>query len=63
MSADKRIPVTEERHEQLNSLKSAGQTYDELLGVLIESYRKRRLEADMEEKRDGDFKEVDTENW
>lgn len=38
MGADKRIPVTEETWEDLGDLKGAGQTYDELIGELIEDY-------------------------
>ena len=32
-NATKRIPVTEERWEELNELKGAGETYDELLAT------------------------------
>ncbi len=35
-NADKRIPVTEERWEELHSLKGPGQTYDDLLAELVE---------------------------
>lgn len=38
VAADKRIPVTEERWKQLHDLKGAGQTFDELIGELIENY-------------------------
>lgn len=37
--ADKRIPVTEETWRELNDLKDAGQTYDELFKELIEERR------------------------
>ena len=36
MVADKRIPVTDERWQQLHNMKKAGQTYDDLIGELIE---------------------------
>lgn len=43
MSADKRIPVTEERWKKLHQLKEPGQTYDELLEVLIQEHERRHL--------------------
>lgn len=42
-TADKRIPVTEERWRELNDLKGPGQTYDELLAELVEEYKQARL--------------------
>lgn len=63
-SANKRIPVTEERWEQLNELKSAGQTYDELLDELIDEYKQKQLAEMVREKREeGEFVEVDTDEW
>lgn len=50
--ADKRIPVTEERFEELGDLKAAGQTWDELLAELVEERKKRRLLRDMNEIRE-----------
>lgn len=41
--AEKRIPVTEERWKELNKLKEAGQTYDELLEELIKEYNRKEL--------------------
>lgn len=41
--ADKRIPVTEKRWQELNELKGAGQTYDDLLKDLIQEANRRRL--------------------
>lgn len=41
--ASKRIPVTKDRWEELNSLKGAGETYDELLEELIQEHRRRQL--------------------
>lgn len=52
MSADKRIPVTEERFKELGDLKGAGETYDELLAELIEEHKKRRLLRDMKQIED-----------
>jgi predicted CopG family antitoxin len=42
-NANKRIPVTEERWKQLNELKEAGETYDDLLGELIREHQRREL--------------------
>lgn len=42
-NANKRIPVTEERWAELNELKAAGQTYDELLAELIREHERRQL--------------------
>jgi len=43
MSADKRIPVTEERWKELHDLKEPGQTWDELLGELAQEHQRRQL--------------------
>jgi predicted CopG family antitoxin len=43
MSADKRIPVTEETREQLHDLKAPGETYDELLQELAQLRRRQDL--------------------
>lgn len=50
--ADKRIPVTEERWEELHDLKGPGETYDELLSEMVEEYRKARLFEEMDEIRE-----------
>ena len=42
-NASKRIPVTEERWKELNELKEAGETYDDLLGELIQAHQRRQL--------------------
>jgi len=44
MSADKRIPVTEETRKELHDLKEPGQTYDELLQELAQQRRRAELE-------------------
>ncbi|MBX0286794.1 hypothetical protein [Haloarcula salinisoli] len=41
--ATKRIPVTEERWKELSELKEAGETYDDLLGELIQEHQRRQL--------------------
>lgn len=45
MSADKRIPVTEETRRELHELKEPGQTYDDLLQELVQQRRRENLEA------------------
>ncbi|SFS02020.1 hypothetical protein SAMN05216559_2585 [Halomicrobium zhouii] len=58
MSADKRIPVTEERWRELHDLKDAGQTYDELLEELIQTYARRDLARRAEDVRETDAEEL-----
>ncbi len=43
MSLTKRIPVTEQVWKELAEMRSAGQTYDELLAEMIELRKKRQL--------------------
>ena len=58
--ADKRIPVTEERWEELHALKGPGQTYDELLAELVEERKKARLFRDMDRIREeNEFEPLD----
>ena len=57
MSADKRIPVTEETHKELHELKDPGQTYDELLQDLARQRRREELE-----NRFRDIEEADSED-
>jgi predicted CopG family antitoxin len=47
MSAVKRIPVTELVWKDLAEMRSAGQTYTDLLAEMIEDRKKRRLEEDV----------------
>jgi len=47
MSAVKRIPVTEPVWKDLAEMRSAGQTYTDLLAEMIEDRKKRRLEEDV----------------
>jgi predicted CopG family antitoxin len=63
--ANKRIPVTEDRWNELNEIKEAGQTYDELIEELLEVYREQRLAEMVRNRRDDDdaFTEVDPESW
>lgn len=53
-NASKRIPVTEERWKELNELKGAGETYDELLRELIQEHQRRRLAERATEVREAD---------
>ena len=39
----KRIPVSENRWKQLGRIKQAGQTYDELLGEMMQAYNRKEL--------------------
>jgi len=39
----KRIPVSESRWKQLGRIKEAGQTYDELLGKMMQAYNRKEL--------------------
>jgi len=39
----KRIPVSEDRWKQLGQIKQAGQTYDELLGEMVQAYNRKKL--------------------
>ncbi|MFC5133799.1 MULTISPECIES: hypothetical protein [Haloferacaceae] len=58
MSADKRIPVTEETRRELHELKEPGQTYDELLQELARQRRRRDLERRFRELEDADGDEL-----
>jgi predicted CopG family antitoxin len=57
-NATKRIPVTEERWKELNELKQAGETYDDLLGELIQEHQRRQLVERAKEVRDADTDEL-----
>lgn len=64
MSAEKRIPVSEERWRELGEMKDAGQTYDDLLQEMIREYKEHRLAEMVRKKReDGEFVEVDVDDW
>jgi predicted CopG family antitoxin len=47
MSAVKRIPVAETVWKELSEMRSAGQTYTELLEEMMEARKKDRLVSDM----------------
>ena len=47
MSAVKRIPATEPVREDLAEMRTAGQTYTDLLSEMIEDKKKLRLANDM----------------
>ncbi len=58
MSADKRIPVTEQTRKELHDLKEPGQTYDELLQELAQQRRRQDLEQRFQELEDADREEL-----
>lgn len=58
MSADKRIPVTEETRKELHDLKKPGQTYDELLQELVQRGRRAELEERFRELEEADRDEL-----
>lgn len=58
MSADKRIPVTEETRKELHALKEPGQTYDELLKELAQQRRRQELEQRFQELEETDRDEL-----
>lgn len=57
-TANKRIPVTEERWKELNELKDAGQTYDDLLEQLVQEHNRSQLADRVREVRDADAEEL-----
>jgi predicted CopG family antitoxin len=56
--ASKRIPVTEDRWKELNELKSAGQTYDDLLKELIQERNRSQLAERVRSVREADEDEL-----
>ncbi|AWB27804.1 hypothetical protein [Halococcoides cellulosivorans] len=58
MSADKRIPVTEETRKELHDLKEPGQTYDDLLQELAQQRRREDLEQRFQDLEDADSDEL-----
>lgn len=58
MSADKRIPVTEETRKELHELKEPGQTYDDLLKELARQRRREELEQRFQKLEEADRDEL-----
>ncbi|GAA0289736.1 MULTISPECIES: hypothetical protein [Halarchaeum] len=58
MSADKRLPVTEETRKELHDLKEPGQTYDDLLKELAQQRRRQELEQRFQELEEADRDEL-----
>ena len=58
MSADKRIPVTEETRKELHELKEPGQTYDDLLKELAQQRRRQDLEQRFQKLEETDRDEL-----
>ncbi|EMA56465.1 hypothetical protein [Halococcus thailandensis] len=52
--AEKRIPVTEDRFQELGELKNAGQTWDELLGELAQARKEQNLARMYRESKEND---------
>lgn len=52
--AEKRIPLTEDRFQELGELKDAGQTWDELLGDLVQARKERNLAQMFRESKEDD---------
>lgn len=62
MSAEDRIPVSEDTHKQLHQLKDPGQTYDELLRELAQERNRHELAgrfAEMDEMDSDEFVTLD----
>lgn len=57
-TANKRIPVTEERWRELNDLKEPGETYDQLLESLIHNHNQRQLAGRVQSVREADSEEL-----
>ncbi|MCQ4334834.1 hypothetical protein KM295_15370 [Natronomonas sp. F2-12] len=58
MSADKRLPVTEETRKELHELKEPGQTYDDLLKELAQQRRRQDLEQRFQQLEEADSDEL-----
>jgi len=58
MSADKRLPVTEETRKELHELKEPGQTYDDLLKELAQQRRRQDLEQRFQQLEEADRDEM-----
>jgi predicted CopG family antitoxin len=54
MSSSKRIPISEQHWEELGDIKGAGQSWDDVVGDLIEQYKKARLFREVREAREND---------
>lgn len=48
------IPVTEKRWEELRELKAENQSYDDLLGLLVQEHKRRRLIGSVSEESEGE---------
>lgn len=54
MSTSKRIPVSKEHWKELGDLKEAGQSWDDVIGELVDHYKKARLFREVREAREND---------
>lgn len=48
------IPVTEDRWNELRELKAENQSYDDLLGLLVQEHKRRRLTESVGTESDGE---------
>lgn len=55
---DKRLAVSEETWKELGKLKEAGETYNELLQEMIQSYNRMELAEKMQKVEELDEKEL-----
>lgn len=55
---DKRLAVSEETWKELGKLKEAGETYNELLQEMIQSYNRMELAEKMQKVEEFDEKEL-----
>jgi hypothetical protein len=60
MSANKRIPVSEETWKELGRIKEAGVTYNELLQDMIRAFNREKLVKKAKKARNMKSDEVDT---
>jgi predicted CopG family antitoxin len=60
VSTSKRIPVSEERWQELGDMKGAGQSWDDVVGELVDHYKKAQLFREVRESRENDeFQSLD----
>lgn len=58
MSADKRIPVSEEVRKELHELKDPSETYDDLLQSLAQERRRKKLADRLQDLEEADSDEL-----
>lgn len=58
MSADKRIPVSEEVRKELHELKDPSETYDDLLQSMAQDRRRKKLTDRLQNLEEADSDEL-----